>query len=90
MTGSKSDVATQIRAEQPKAVLTHFYGHSLNLACADAIKHCKVLKDALETIEITKLIKMSPRRNAIFRELQQEISPWSPGIRLLCPTRWTV
>ena len=68
MTGSKSGVATQIRAEQPKAVFTHCYGHSLNLACADSIKRCKVIKEALETTyEITKLVKMSPRRSAIFK-----------------------
>ena len=53
------------------------------------------MKSALETThEITKLIKLSPRRDAIFQELQAEhnLSSESHGvsIKLLCPTRWTV
>jgi len=91
MAGSKSGVATQIRSEEPRAVFTHCYGHALSLACGDAIKHCKILRDALETThEITKLVKLSPRRDAIFHEIQQTVAPGSPGVRLLCPTRWTV
>jgi len=66
------------------------YGHSLNLACSDAIKQCK---DALDTsYEIIKLIKKSPAHETIFKKLKAEIdcdSP-TPGIHVLCPTRWTV
>ena len=44
--------------------------------------------DSLDTArEITKLIKDSPRRDDIFTKLKAEISPGSPGIRALCPTR---
>lgn len=42
------------------------------------------------TYEVTKLVKMSPRRDRIFQKAKQAIAPDSPGIRLLCPTRWTV
>lgn len=50
------------------------------------------MKDALETTqEITKLIKYSPRREGIFRKMKESLSATStPGIRVLCPTRWTV
>lgn len=53
------------------------------------------MKSALETThEITKLIKFSPRREAIFRDLKAESDFASNnragGIRVLCPTRWTV
>uniref|UniRef100_A0A1X7VLJ3 Uncharacterized protein n=1 Tax=Amphimedon queenslandica TaxID=400682 RepID=A0A1X7VLJ3_AMPQE len=74
MAGDKSGGAKQIRT------------------CGDAMKKYKALKDALETThEITKLIKLSPRREAIFHEdKQSSVEPTSPGIRLLCPTRWTV
>ncbi len=45
----------------------------------------------LDTVdEITKLVKYSPRRQAIFEKLKQDIAPGCPGIRVLCPTRWTV
>ena len=36
------------------------------------------------------MIKKSPRRDSTFQALKEEISPASPGIRILCPTRWTV
>lgn len=91
MTGAKTGVAKQILAEESQAVFTHCYGHALNLACSDAVRGCKPLKDALDTTrEITKLIKFSPKRKVLFRDLKQEMAPDTPGIRLLCPTRWTV
>ena len=40
--------------------------------------------------EISKLIKKSPKRDAMFHKLKQEISQDCPGFRVLCPTRWTV
>ena len=49
------------------------------------------MKDALDIVyKITKLIKKSPRRDSTFQVLKENISPTSPGIRILCPTRWTV
>ena len=49
------------------------------------------MKSALEmTHEITKLVKYSPRRESIFRDLKGEMAPSNPGVRVLCPTRWTV
>ena len=66
---------------------THYYGHTLNLASTDAVKGCQLMKRALEgTHEITKLIKCSPRRDDIFRELKSKLAPETPGIRVLRPT----
>ena len=53
------------------------------------------MKSSLETThEITKRIKLSPRRDAIFKELQADntLSSGSSGvsIKLLCPTGWTI
>ena len=42
------------------------------------------------TYEITKLIKLSPRRNAIFARAKESLAIDTCGIRSLCPTRWTV
>lgn len=42
------------------------------------------------TFEICKLLKFSPRRDAIFDKLKQEIMPNVPGLCTLCPTHWTV
>ena len=91
MSGIRNGVAAQINKEEPRAVYTHCYGHSLNLAAADAIKQSKVMKSALATThEVTKLIKYSPRRDALFQKLKSELTLDTPGIRVLCPTRWTV
>ena len=91
MSGPRSGVAKQIRDLESRAVYTHCYGHSLNLAYMDTIKSSKVMQEALDiTAEITKLVKLSPRRGTIFQRLKDELAPLDPGIRVLCPTRWTV
>ena len=48
MTGSKRGVATQIQTEEGRAILTHCYGHALNLAVGDTMKQSKVCRDALD------------------------------------------
>jgi len=50
------------------------------------------MSDALDlTCEITKLIKYSPCREGIFQDLKEKLEGGNTqGIRVLCPTRWTV
>ena len=49
------------------------------------------MQEALDiTGEITKLVKLSPRRDSVFQRLKDEIAPRDAGIRVLRPTRWTV
>ena len=91
MAGIRKGVAKQIQNQEPKALFTHCCGHSLNLATNDAIKKCKTIKNALDiTHEITKLVKYSPRRESLFRHIKGQLAPDTPGVRVLCPTRWTV
>lgn len=91
MSGHRSGVSTQILSLEPRALYTHCYGHSLNLAMCDTIKKCKLTRDTMDTThEISKLVKFSPKRNAAFDKIKQELSPNTPGFRVLCPTRWTV
>ena len=83
--------ATQLRSEEPRAIYTHCYGHTLNLAAADTVKQNKLLRDALDiTNEISKLLKYSPRRDSIFEMLKEQLAPDVPGFQTLCPTRWTM
>ena len=50
-----------------------------------------MLKKALHiTYEMSKFIKYSPKRDVMFSKLKDELQPECPGIRVLCPTRWTV
>ena len=49
------------------------------------------MEDMLDSVyEITKLIKKSPKLDSIFKKYKDNNSTDSPGIRILCPTRWTV
>ena len=75
--------------EQPLAFYMHCYGHSLNLAASDAVKHCSTMSNMLSiTHEITKLIKQFP---CLFGSIIKDgIIPGTTGIRVLCPSRWTV
>ena len=73
MASSKHGVAAQRLAEEPRALLTHCYGHALNLAVADAMKQSKVCRDALDTaFEISQLIRFSPKRNAASNKIKVE------------------
>ena len=63
----------------------------MNLAAGDTIRGVSVLKNALDTThEVVKLIKFLPKCDATFQKLKAEIQPGSPGVSVLCPTRWTV
>jgi len=66
-------------------------GYALNLAVEYTIKQIKLLRDTLDTcLEMSKLLKYSPKCDAAFEVLKLQISPSNPGYRTLCPTRWTV
>ena len=93
MAGKKTGVATQIKKLELRALYTHCYGHALNQACNDTIKGCNLLRDTLDVaLEITHLVKDSSRREAIFNRFKgaKDFEKGSPGIRVLCPTRWRV
>ena len=92
MTGSKCGVATQLQSEERHALLTHCYGHALNLAVGDAVKQSKVCQDALDLeYEISKLIWYSLKRNAAFRLIKAEQPAGdkgsSVGNQAFCHTR---
>ena len=49
------------------------------------------MKDCLDTCyEIVKLIKFSPKREVMLSQHKEKMGSDAPGIRTLCPTRWTV
>ena len=89
--GCRSGVAKRIMDNEPKAIYTHCYGHSLDLAISDTAKRCDCINNALSiTHEITKLIKKSPQREAHFLHLKETLCPGTPAVHVLCPTRWTI
>ena len=49
------------------------------------------MRDALDSSqEIIKLVKFSPRRDCVLQQLKTTLAPDTPGVSVLCPTRWTV
>ena len=87
VSGAKSGIAKRTQ-EEPRAVYTHCYGHSINIAICDTVKQSKLIKNALETFyEMTKLIKHSPAGKGACDATSDY---HSSGVRVLCPTRWTV
>ena len=49
------------------------------------------MRDYLDTCyEIIKLIKFSPKHNAILNSITEEVGDDAPWVRTLCPTCWTV
>ena len=87
MSGKRSGVATQIQKKEKKAFYLHCYAQSLNLACQDSIRKCKLMNDALDmTYEVTKLIKFSPRRDRVFEKIKAEVTPGGTSVGMLCTT----
>ena len=59
-------VASEIKAMEPTAMYLHCFAHNLNLEVADTFKSVKLMFDTLDhSLEICKLIKASPTREAI-------------------------
>ena len=81
-------MAAEIQQMEPKEVFTHCYGHTLNLSVRDTIKQSIIMKDSLDTcFELVKLIKYSPKCEAMLSHLKEEFGSDSASIRTLCPTR---
>ena len=91
MAGKKAGVAARMSELEPRALFTHCFGHALNLAVSDTVKLSPIMKDCLDCCyEIVKLVKFSPKREAMLKQLKEESGADTPGLRTLCPTRWTV
>ena len=74
MAGARAGVAVKIQELEPRAVFTHCCGHALNLAVSNIITNVPRMKDCLDTCyEIVKLIKFSPKREAMLFQLKEEI-----------------
>ena len=90
MSGHLNGVAARIQKEHPKAHYIHCVAHSLNLCLQDCGQNCVTIWEALTvTTELASIIRASPKRLAQFRHLQEELSKGLPGLKPLCPTRWT-
>ena len=86
MSGHLNGVAAQIEKDVPAALFLHCFAHCTNLCLQTVGRQC-----ALDLVmELSKLIRYSPKRSTLFSALQTQLSPGSATLKPLCPTRWTV
>ena len=91
MAGVRGGVAVKIQELEPRVLFTHCYGHALNLSVSDTVKQSSIMKDCLDTcFELVKLVKFSPKREALLNLIKEEIGSDASSIRTICPTRWIV
>ena len=91
MAGTNRGVPAKMQQIDPRAVFTHCYGHAINLSVNDTIKGSPTMKDCLDMcFELVKLIKFSPKREAILTRIKEETGSESPSVQTICSTRWTV
>ena len=95
MSGINRGVQALFKSEANKALYVHCLAHSLNLCLKDVTNTCEIIRDVMNFIyELAQLIKMSPKRLTLFDSLRKEVSintgEFTPQLRMLCPTRWTV
>ena len=63
----------------------------LTCGCWRYGEELQFLRDSMDiTYEISNLIKKSRKRDVMLQKLRKDKSLEYPGIRVLCPTRWTV
>ena len=87
----RSRVAKRIMNDESKAICTHCYEHSLDLAISDTAKQCDCINNTLSIMhEIIKLLKKSLQREARFLHLNETLAPSTPGVHVLCSTRWNI
>lgn len=88
MSGRVNGVSTQILAKQPKATYIHCFAHTLNLSVQEMCAKNSVMKNVLDSSnEIIKLIKLSPKRETILKQIKDEDGSQARKIKSLCPTR---
>ena len=89
--GIRKGVANKLLDEEPRAVFTHCYGHTLNLTVGDCVKQCKVMKMALDVVaEVSKPIKKSPKRDAAFDNSRLTLLLKHQGFLSCVQMHWTV
>ena len=94
MAGHINGVAARIQQKFKAALFVHCNNHCLQLCLQDAATESNCMRDALNLCtQLYSLIKLSPKRLAIFDKLQTlKTKPDTShtSIKPLCPTRWTV
>ena len=69
----------------------HCLAHCVNLCLQEVARKVCCIKEGLNfAMEVIQLIKLSPKRQAVFESIQSQQDSPNSSIRSLCPTRWTM
>lgn len=85
--GVKSGVATQITAEEPRSIFTHYYGNSLQFVVKDMVsKKRKSSRRTWYYFWNIKAVEIFTREREIVQTLKEELAPGTLQFRTLRPT----
>ena len=91
MAGHLNGLAVGLQSEEHRMLYVHCMAHCLNLCLQDCSCNCCCIRDALDlTSELNSLIRASPKHLGLFHQLKNELGYSTPGLKPLCPTRWTM
>lgn len=83
-----SDVQTLLRKLESRALFVHCTAHTLNLVAQDAMKDIEMINNFLGVAkDMITFIRDSPKRIAIFKDLQATWEENLPTLSPFCPTR---
>ena len=75
MTSHRNGVAVQIKEKEKRALYTHCYAQSLNLAIGSTMKNSALLKHTIDNnFELTKLVKKSLKKDSKLKEIQNSLA----------------
>ena len=90
MKGIHKGLATLMKETSPLALYVHCYGHLLNLAIQDTMEEVEPLRNALGTIQgLYNFLEASPKRHAIFNDMNVEEDHLRLTLKSLSVTRWS-
>ena len=90
MSGIYKGLTTRMKECSPLAIYIHCYGHRLNLAIQGTITQIVPLRKALGQIQsLYNFIESSPKRHAIFNDIQIDGNPIVKTLKSLSITRWS-
>ncbi len=90
MNGIHKGLSSRMKECSPQSIYVHCYGHLLNLALQDTMTEVEPLRNALGNIQaIHNFIEGSPKRHALFSDIEVEDENYKQTLKSLSVTRWS-
>ena len=90
MSGRFKGVSARMKEVAPQSLYVHCYGHLLNLALQAAMCNILNLRNCIGTVQsLSVFIEASPKRHAIFQEIQKNTGECQIALKDQSDTRWS-